>query len=77
MTRRNRWIAGPDGVGHLERNHAPRAECGVAATGDQHAWPSRQRCLECLASQATSALPEELLLAGYGVRPAGGSPIGS
>lgn len=63
-----RWIAGPDGVAHIERGRLPRAECGVAATGEQHSWPTRQRCLECLSIQATSALPEELLLAGYGVR---------
>lgn len=76
MTRgRDRWIAGPDGVEHLEPTKGPRAACGAAATGEQHAWPMRSRCLECLASQATSALPEELLLHGYGVRPE--SPIGS
>ncbi len=62
------WIAGPDGTAHLETLRASRAACGAAATGEQHAWPTRSRCLECMASQATSALPEELLLAGYGVR---------
>lgn len=73
MTREH-WIAGSDGVGHLHRARLPRAACGEPAIGEQHGWPVRRRCIDCLASQATSALPEELLLAGYGVRREG--PIG-
>ena len=65
---RGRWIAGRDGVAHIERGRLPLAECGVRATGGQHSWPVLRRCLECLSSQATRALPEELLRAGYGVR---------
>lgn len=71
---RERWIAGPDGVAHLEIGRPSRTSCGLAATGEQHSWPTRQRCLDCLSTQATSHLPEELLMAGYGVRP--GTPIG-
>lgn len=68
MTRgREHWVAGPDGVAHLEDRTG--TACGLRPTGEQFAWPGRHRCLDCLASQATSALPEELLLAGYGVRP--------
>lgn len=67
---RDRWIAGPDGIGHLETRREPRTACGNGAVGEQHAWPTIRRCLECMATQATSALPEELLLAGYGVRQA-------
>jgi hypothetical protein len=75
MTRgRERWTAGPDGIAHLHRARLPQAACGAPAIGEQFGWPGKRRCIDCLASQATSALPEELLLAGYGVRR---PPIGS
>ena len=76
MTRgRERWIAAADGVGHLHHGRLPRAACGTAALDEQIGWPVKRRCIDCLASQATSSLPEELLLAGYGVRRE--PPIGS
>lgn len=74
---RERWTAGPDGIGHLHRgSRAARTACEQPAVDEQVGWPVRRRCIDCLASQATSALPEELLLAGYGVRPREGTPIG-
>jgi len=76
MTRRGeRWTAGPDGTAHLHWARLPQAACGEPAIGEQFGWPGRRRCIACLASQATSSLSEELLLAGYGVRPE--TPIGS
>jgi hypothetical protein len=76
MTRhRETWRAGPDGIAHLHRGRLPRTACDEPAIGDQFAWPGRRRCLACLAQQATSSLPEELLMAGYGVRVE--RPIGS
>jgi hypothetical protein len=71
MSRRERWLALNDGVGHLHTGRLPQAACGIAAIGEQFAWPVKRRCLACLATKATSALPEELLMAGYGVRPIG------
>lgn len=68
MTRREAWRALNDGVGHLH-SRLPHTACGIAAIGEQFSWPIKRRCLACLATQATSSLPEELLLAGYGVRP--------
>ena len=73
---RVRWVAGPDGTAHAHpARRLPRTLCGLPALDERFAWPERGRCLDCWASQATSALPEKLLLAGYGVRLE--PPIGS
>jgi hypothetical protein len=69
VKRRGSWRAANDGVAHLQVGRLPQAACGVPAVGGQFAWPAQRRCLACLATEATSSLPEELLLAGYGVRP--------
>lgn len=73
---RERWAAGNDRVAHLHRGREARTACGLPPVGEQFAWPAQRRCIDCLAAQATSALPEELLFAGYGVRGPGGSPMG-
>lgn len=65
---RIRWTAARDGIGHAHVGRLARTACGEPAVGEQFGWPVVRRCIECLARQAASALPEELLLAGYGVR---------
>ena len=67
-TKRGRWTAARDGIAHLHRGaHAPRTLCGLPTIAEMVAWPAQRKCLECLSREATAALPEALLLAGYSV----------
>lgn len=62
------WYADRDGIAHrYTRLGAPRTACGQPGISQRFAWPTRERCVDCLATLPTSALGEQLLLQGYGL----------
>lgn len=62
------WYADRDGIAHRYRRLGfARTACGLPGIPQRYAWPTRERCVDCVATLETSALDEALLFRGYGL----------
>lgn len=52
MKRTPVWLAEKDGIGHARVRRAMRTLCGRKPAHERYAWPTRQRCFECVAKAA-------------------------